>query len=96
MATLNFTIAYASTLSGVEGQTPSITIYAEDLGNCAPCVDSTGSCWACLVTSQQVFNDESLTSPVADGYYLLNYTSDEPSAIWHIEGGFPQSEGFFN
>jgi len=36
MATLNFTIAYASTLSGVEGQTPSITIYAEDLGNCAP------------------------------------------------------------
>ena len=96
MSTLNFTVAYASTLSAVEGQTPSITIYAEDLGNCVPCVESTGSCWPCLVTSQQVFNDASLTSPVADGYYLLKYTSSELSAIWHIQGGYPQTEGFFH
>jgi hypothetical protein len=96
MAILNFTLAYASTLAGLEGQVPSITVYAEDLGNCAPCVESTGSCWPCLVTSQQVFNDSSLTSPVADGYYLLKYSNNEQSAIWHIHGGYPQTEGFFH
>ena len=31
MATLNFTVAYASTLLGLEGQVPSLTVYAEDL-----------------------------------------------------------------
>jgi len=96
MATLNFTIAYGSTLASVEGQTPSITVYAEDLGNCSTCQSETGSCWACLKTDQQVFNDAALTSPVADGYYLLKYENDENPAIWHIIEGFPQSEGFFN
>jgi hypothetical protein len=96
MATLNFTIAYGATLESVQGQTPSITVYAEDLGNCGTCQSETGSCWACLKTDQQVFNDVALDSPVSDGYYLLKYENDENPAIWHIIGGFPQSEGFFN
>ena len=96
MATLNFTIAYGSTLASVEGQIPSITVYAEDLGNCSTCQSETGSCWACLTTEQQVFNDAGLTSPVADGYYLLKYNTESNPAVWHIEGGFPQSEQFFN
>ena len=94
MATLNFTVAYATTLSGLEGQTPSVSVYAEDLGNCGPCVSEKSNCWACLTTEQQVFNDEGLTSPVADGYYLVKYT--EENAVWHIIGGYPQSEEFFN
>ena len=96
MATLNFTIAYGTTLASVEGQTPSITVYAEDLGNCSTCQTGTGSCWACLTTEQQLFNDSELTSVVADGYYLVKYENDENPAIWHIIEGFPQSEGFFN
>jgi hypothetical protein len=96
MATLNFTVAYASTLLGVEGLEPSTTVYAEDLENCSTCVSETGSCWACLTTEQQVFNDAGLTSPVADGYYLVKYNTETNPAVWHIEGGFPQSEQFFN
>jgi len=96
MATLNFTIAYGSTLDSVEGQTPSITVYAEDLGNCSICQSETGSCWACLTTSQQVYSDSELTSPVASGYYLLKYDNIENPAIWHIVEGFPQEEGFSN
>jgi hypothetical protein len=96
MATLNFTVAYASTLLGLEGQAPSITVYAEDLGNCSSCVSETGSCWACLTTEQQVFNDAGLTSPVADGYYLVKYNTESNPAVWHIVEGFPQTEGFFN
>jgi hypothetical protein len=96
MATLNFTIAYGSTLASLEGQEPSITVYAEDLGNCSVCQTETGSCWACLTLEQQVFNDVNLTSPVSDGYYLLKYEIGEPNAVWHIVGGYPQPEGFFN
>lgn len=96
MATLNFTVAYSSTLLGLEGQTPSNTVYAEDLGNCDVCLTETSSCWACLTTEQQVFNSSSLDSVVADGYYMLKYTEDANPAIWHIEGGYPQPEGFFN
>lgn len=96
MATLNFTVAYASTLAGLEGQVPSLTVYAEDLGNCSSCVSDTGSCWACLTTEQQVFNDNGLTSVVTDGYYMLKYTDETHAAVWHIIGGFPQTESFFN
>ena len=96
MATLNFTIAYASTLEGLEGLEPSTTVYAEDLENCSSCVSETGSCWACLTTEQQLFNDSELSSVVVDGYYMVKYENIENPAIWHIEGGFPQSEGFFN
>jgi hypothetical protein len=96
MATLNFTVAYATTLDAVQSLTPNTTIYAEDLGNCSPCVTDTGSCWACLATSQGVFTDSGLTSSVADGYYMLKYTEDKLPAVWHIVGGFPQEGGFYN
>jgi hypothetical protein len=96
MATLNFTIAYSSTLLGLEGQEPSTTVYAEDLENCSTCVSLKESCWACLSTEQQVFSDSGLTSPVADGYYRVEYSTGDPNAIWHIIEGYPQSEGFFN
>jgi hypothetical protein len=96
MATLNFTVAYASTLSGLEGQVPSSTVYAEDLGNCSSCVSDTGSCWACLTTEQQVFNDAGLDSVVTDGYYMVKYIDETHAAVWHIIGGFPQTESFFN
>ena len=96
MAAINFTIAYGATLESLEGQVPSITVFADDLGNCAPCQSEKGSCWACLTAEQQIFNDVALTSPVADGYYLLKYETEENPAVWHIVGGFPQSEGFFN
>ena len=64
--------------------------------NCSVCQTETGTCWACLTTEQQVFNDVNLTSPVSDGYYLLKYEIGEPNAVWHIVGGYPQPEGFFN
>ena len=96
MATLNFTVAYAGTLLGLEGQEPSTTVYAEDLGNCSSCVSETGSCWACLTTEQQVFSDSELISVVADGYYMVKYDVESNPAVWHIIGGFPQTESFFN
>lgn len=96
MATLNFTVAYAMTLSGLEGQEPSINVYAEDLGNCGICVELKSTCWACLTEDQQVFTDVNLTLPVSDGYYLLKYETEPQNAVWHIEGGYPQPEGFFN
>jgi hypothetical protein len=95
MAALNFTVAYSSTLEGVLNLQPNTTVYAEDLENCQTCVDETQSCWACLTTGQQVFNDVNLTSPVVDGYYLLLYSA-ENKAVWNIVGGYPQEEGFFN
>ena len=97
MATLNFTIAYSTTLEGVLGMTPSTTVYAEDLGLCQSCIDIVSSCWACLSTEQQVFSNPELTSPVADGYYMVIYTiTGSQEAIWHIVGGYPQGGGFYN
>ena len=95
MATLNFTVAYAETLSGVAGLEPSLTIYAEDLILCDSCINETESCYACLSLGQQVFYDEALTSPVADGYYQMTYINSL-NAAWYIVGGYPQSEGFYN
>lgn len=95
MATLNFTVAYAETLSGLAGLEPSLTIYAEDLILCDPCINETESCYACLSLNQQVFNDEALTSPVADGFYKTLYASSL-DATWYIVGGYPQSGGFYN
>jgi len=97
MAALNFTVAYATTLEAAQALTPDTTVYADDLGNCSSCVTDTGSCWACLLTSQGVFTNSELTSSVADGYYMLKYTQEgTPSAVWHIVGGFPQEGGFYN
>lgn len=96
MAAINFTVAYATTMEGVLPLTPNTTIYAEDLGLCQECLDATSSCFACLNTTQQVFSDSGLTSPVADGYYLLYYNEGALPAIWFIVGGYPQEDGFFN
>jgi hypothetical protein len=96
MATLNFTVAYATTLESVLTLTPNNTIYTDDLENCAICNSETGTCWACLLTSQQVFTDSGLTSPVVDGYYMLKYTEEGLPAVWHIVGGYPQEGGFYN
>jgi len=92
---LSFTVAFASSLEAVTGMTPSMTVYADDLNLCASCVADTGTCWSCLQTSQQVFTDENLTTPVADGFYMLLYASLN-TATWNIVGGYPQEEGFFN
>lgn len=96
MATLSFNVAYATTLQGVLPLTPNSTIYAEDLGLCQSCVDLTTSCYACLQTTQQVFSDESLTTPVVDGYYLVIYGEEYPPAVWNIVGGYPQEGSFYN
>lgn len=98
MATLNFTVAYNTTLESVQGMTPNIQVYADEVNSCTVCQNETGSCWACLSTEQQVFSDPSLTSPVTDGYYMVIYTKEDNSseAIWHIVGGYPQGGGFFN
>lgn len=97
MATLNFNVAYATTLEGVLPLTPNSTIYAEDLGLCQSCIDVQATCFPCLQTTQQVFSNEGLTSPVADGYYLTYYNTEGAlPAVWHIVGGYPQENGFYN
>jgi hypothetical protein len=95
MATLNFTVAYSTTLEGVKGLEPSLLIYAEDLGLCDFCVNQTESCYACLSLEQQVFYDNQLTSVVADGYYQMIYVNNL-GATWYIVDGYPQGSGFYN
>jgi hypothetical protein len=92
---LSFTVAFASSLEAVTGMTPSNIVYADDLNLCASCVADTGSCWSCLQITQQVFSDVNLTSPVADGFYMLLYGNDS-AATWNIVGGYPQESGFYN
>ncbi len=70
---------------------PDIYIYAQDLGNCAPCLPF--NCWPCLTTSQQVFTDSALTTIVPDGYYA-NVFGGGNKATWYIVGGYPQGGGF--
>lgn len=96
MATLNFSVAFSTDFESVKTTPVSLTVYAEDLGNCQSCVDITSSCWSCLITEQQVFQDVNLTSIVPDGFYLVEYSPEDPNAIWHIIGGFPQPESFTN
>jgi hypothetical protein len=95
MATLNFTVAFSTNLEQVLSMEPSTAVYAEDLGFCTDCVESTNSCWACLQTTQQVFNDSGLTSPVITGYYMVVY-ENSLKAVWHIVEGYPQEGGFYN
>ena len=95
MATLNFTVAFSTNLEQVLSMEPSTAVYAEDLGLCSECVTATESCWPCLQTSQQVFNDGGLTSPVSDGYYMVIY-DNTLKGVWHIIGGYPQEGGFYN
>lgn len=93
MAILNFTVATANSLEAVKGQTPNITVYAEDLGLGQTCVDATGSAWACLTCDQQVFQNQELTNPVVDGFYLVKFASGL-EGIWNIVGGLPQGSGY--
>jgi hypothetical protein len=95
MAILNFTVAFSTNLEQVLTIEPSTTVYAEDLGLCEECVTATDSCWACLQTSQQVFNDGGLTSPVADGYYMVIY-DNTLKGVWNLVGGYPQEGSFYN
>ena len=92
---LSFTVAFASSLEAVTGMTPNIVVYADDLNLCASCVADTGSCWSCLQTTQQIFSDANLTTPVADGFYMLLYGNESP-ATWNVVDGLPQEAGFFN
>lgn len=95
MATLNFTIAFSTNLEQVLSMEPSTVVYAEDLGLCANCTELTNSCWACIRTTQQVFSDVSLLSPVTTGYYMVVY-ENSTKAVWHIVEGYPQEGGFYN
>lgn len=97
MPILSFNTAFASTAEGTIGLTPSIIIYADDLGNCQECIDLVSNCYACLSTVQQVFQDEELTTIVSDGYYRFTYEPPlNPNAIWYIVNGYPQPGGFTN
>ena len=71
----------------------SVTVYAQDLGNCGGCSPLT--CWACLSTSQFVYSDPGLTQLVTDGWYT-NYMTPPSSnpGIWRIYDGKPQGGGF--
>ena len=71
----------------------SVTIYAQDLGNCGGCAPLT--CWACLTTSQFVYGNSGLTQLVTDGFYM-NYMSPPSSnpGIWRIYDSKPQGGGF--
>lgn len=95
MSVLSFLVAYDSTLESVQNLEPSLSIFANDLGLCNTCVDLTNSCYACLKTNEQVFSNQELTTPVVDGYYMLPYENGL-KATWHIVGGYPQNEGFYN
>jgi hypothetical protein len=90
---LTFIVASASTQGNacsnlLTGTT--FNVYAQDLGNCAPCFPDT--CWACLTTSQSVYLDQALTILVGDGYYANDIGPSNNT--WYIVGGFPQSGGF--
>ena len=95
MANLTFYVGYSSTLEGVDTSSLSMNIYTEDLNLCQACVDITNSCWSCLITTQQVFSDSSLTTIVNDGYYFLYYDNGS-TATWYIVDGYPQTAGFHN
>jgi hypothetical protein len=75
---------------------PNQFVYAQDLGNCGGCFGGGLTCWACLTTSQQVFSDVLLTTPVVDGYYMNDMDGAGFKASWHIIGGFPQSGGYMD
>lgn len=96
MANLVFTVSFGSTIEDSKVDPLDITVYADDLGLCSPCITDKGSCWACLSTQQQVFTDAALTNPVSDGYYRVSYGAQDPYAIWHIVGGYPQPGEFYN
>lgn len=90
---LQFLVHFGPSHSSACNGTPNTYVYAQDLGFCGPC--SPFTCWPCLQTSQQVFVDSALTTPVSDGYYKNTLTLGS-SATWYIVGGYPQPAGYIN
>ena len=88
---LAFLVHYGNNHNQACNGTPNTYIYAQDLGNCGPCLPF--NCWACMTTSQQFFTTSSLTTPVADGYYA-NAFGGGNKATWYVVGGYPQGGGF--
>ena len=91
MAVISFLVSSASTQIDACSIGPYFNVYADDLGNCGPCLPLT--CWPCLTTGQQIFLDAGLTQIVPDGYYSNELQSNN-YATWYIVGGFPQPAGF--
>jgi hypothetical protein len=89
--TISFLVSDGLTSDDACGKAPYFTIYAQNLGNCGPCLPLT--CWPCLTTSQQLFLDSDLTIIVPDGYYS-NEMAPGNYATWNVIGGYPQSAGF--
>lgn len=75
-----------SCFSGLTG-----VIYTQNIGDCNPCLPFT--CFACLSTTQQLFQDVNLTIPVDDGYYT-NDMGSSTFGTWYVVGGYPQPGGF--
>lgn len=90
---LDFLVASGSTQSGACAETPSFTIYAQNLGDCSGCFQYGLTCWACVSTGQQLFLDSGLTTIVPDGYYK-NEMSSGNNATWYVVGGYPQGAQF--
>lgn len=94
IAPLSFLVASGSTQGAACAELSTgttFTIYAQDLGNCAPCLPF--NCWPCLTTGQQIYLDAGLTTIVPDGYYANNIGTGNGNT-WYIVGGFPQGGGF--
>ena len=97
MSTISFVVSSASTKEDAFNTLePTFTIYAEDLGLCDSCNQIVGNCYPCLQTSQLIYSDSSLTTPVSNGYYHFVDSSTDYSAVWHIFDGYPVGEGFYN
>lgn len=76
-----------SCFSGLTG-----VIYTQDLGNCGGCLPFT--CFPCLSTEQQLFQDVNLTIPVDDGYYTNDMNGSGAFGTWYVVDGYPQPGGF--
>lgn len=94
MSNLSFNVIFSTSLEGVTASTSTSTVFVMDLNECQRCLDLVQSCWPCLSTQQQVFNNPELTSIVQDGFYRLEIGNGHNDGIWHIVGGFPQQGGY--
>lgn len=91
---LQFYVGSALSQPAACAETPNFYIYAQDLGNCAPCLPF--NCWPCITTSQQLFLNPQLTMVVPDGYYANQFGGVGQKATWYVVGGYPQGGGFMS
>jgi len=92
---LSFTVGSGSTKSDACNNLTSgntITVYAYDLGSCAPCIPY--NCYPCLMTGQQFFLDSNLTIPAPTGYYSNDMDGAGAYGTWRVILGFLQGGGF--